>query len=50
MIQGSVVDREGWQLEKVVNLDENLWTPTKIMKKRSLRSVAQVDRVDVGPQ
>ena len=23
------------QLEKVVNLDENSWTPTKIIKKRS---------------
>jgi hypothetical protein len=38
------------QLEKVVNLDENSWTPTKIINKRSLCSDGQVDRVDVWPQ
>ena len=38
------------QLEKVVNLDENSWTPTKIIKKRSLCSDCQVDRADGGLQ
>ena len=28
-------DPRRWQLEKVVNLDENSWTPKKIIKKRS---------------
>ena len=37
------------QLEKVGNLDENSWTETKIIKKKSLFSDGQVDRVDVGP-
>ena len=38
------------QLLKVVNQDENSWTPTETIKKRSLRSDGQVDRVDLGPQ
>ena len=33
--KGQQFEPRRWQLEKVVNLDENSWTPTKIIKKRS---------------
>ena len=37
VIQGSAWDQpRRRQLEKVVNLDENSWTPTKIIKKEKL--------------
>jgi hypothetical protein len=41
---GQRFDPQSKQLEKNVYLDETLWTPTKIIKKKSLSSDGQVNR------